>query len=513
VWVYVALMLSRRLALAALVAITLLAGGMRCWQARESLWLDELHTGWCAVGNFSDVLPRATAGNQSPLFFWLEWLLVRAFGPSELALRLPSLLAGTLLGVALYAALVRWTALPWFGVLAAWLVAVDPRQIFYATEARPYALVQLLAVLHVMLMVELIQRPTLPRRVLFVAGAVLLFHVHYTAGLLFVAELVAYVLWRMIQREPLPYDGKSLAVDLFFVATFCLPAISNMQAIYGRRANWTAFVSQLPATEILNTWPAAWSAVLVIVFADLYVRQGIRETDREVPPLVVLVWAIVPVALAWLLTTTDAARLLFPRYVIVSAPAATLLVVLCLRMVPDRSLQMVVGIGLAAFALRSSGIVEQYRLDGRFIADRRDDWRGAIAFFNELEGHDLHPILVRTGLIEADELTGPHSRELADYCLFPVTSIYPIDAERRRLNPLPRTRSGKLDIESIEQIRASGGAWLIVRGRPDTAARIERELLESLSGPPSQDGRPAGRWTLVQSQSLGIVHIVLLRPP
>src|SRR5688500_20002269 len=86
--------MQSRLALTAIVAIIGLGAVLRLWQARESLWLDELHTAWCALGTPSQITPRAMAGNQSPLFFWLEWLLVRALGASELVLRLPSLVAG-----------------------------------------------------------------------------------------------------------------------------------------------------------------------------------------------------------------------------------------------------------------------------------------------------------------------------------------------------------------------------------------------------------------------------------
>jgi mannosyltransferase len=513
-------MLSRRLALAALVAITLVSGGMRLWQSRESLWLDELHTGWCAVGSFAEVVPRALAGNQSPLFFWLEWLLVQLLGPSEFALRLPSLIAGTLLGVALYAAMVRWTGEPWLGVLAAWLVAVDPRQIFYATEARPYALVQLLAVLHVMLLVELIQRPSLLRRTLFVAGAVLLFHLHYTAGLLLAAELAVYLLWRSIHQEPLLYGGKSLTLDLFFIAAFCVPALGNLQAIYGRRTNWAAFVTQQPATEILDIWPAGWAALLALIFADRLViprKAGgsLRSTPAtpasELPPLAVLLWLLVPLAIAWFLTATDTARLLFRRYVVVSASAATLLTVLCLRMVPFRSLQVVLGIGIAAFGLRSSFLVEQYRLDRRFIADRPDDWRGAIAHFNAAPNHDRYPVLVRSWLIEADGLHSAPSRELVDYCLYPVHSLYAIDAARSRLIPLPRSNAGQIDADTVRQIREAGGAWLILGGRAELADRIERELVARVAGRPPNVARQQRTWSLADRRQFGNVRIALLR--
>src|SRR5262245_22942566 len=88
---------NSRWPLVAASTLTLFAAALRLWHARESLWLDELHTAWCALGSLDEVVPRAAIGNQSPLFFWIEWLLVRIFGPSELMLRLSSLVAGSLL--------------------------------------------------------------------------------------------------------------------------------------------------------------------------------------------------------------------------------------------------------------------------------------------------------------------------------------------------------------------------------------------------------------------------------
>src|SRR6266481_2720634 len=144
--------------LAAAILISLAATILRLWQARESLWLDELHTAWCAEGWLGEVAQRATIGNQSPLYFWLQWLLIRLIGPSELALRLPSIFAGSLLPLAVYLLAARWTS-GGVGLLSAALIAIDPQSIFYATEARPYALVQLLAVAHIGITIELFTRP------------------------------------------------------------------------------------------------------------------------------------------------------------------------------------------------------------------------------------------------------------------------------------------------------------------------------------------------------------------
>jgi hypothetical protein len=505
-------MTSARLAFATLVLITCASAAIRLWQARESLWLDELHTAWCATGPLIEVAPRAAIGNQSPLFFWLEWLLVQLLGPSELTLRLPSIVAGTLLGVALYVVAQRWTGQPWLGVLAAWLVvfepkqlfnAAEPRHLFFTTEARPYALIELLAVIHVALFLELLARPTLVRRTLFVLGGVLLFHLHYTAILLVPAELALYVLFRATCPPPDAYGGRFLALDLFLLLAFCLPAFGHLQGMFARRGNWSVFVPQQPATAILTLWPASFAAAIVLPNVDWFIRRS-AAPKRELAPLAVLLWALVPVSLAWLATATDTARLLFPRYVVASAPAATLLAVMCLRLLPWKSLQVVVGIGIALFALRTSGVIEQFHVDGRFIADRRGDWRAAIRHFNEQPGHDSYPVLVHTGLIESDALRSSHDRRLADYCLFPVTSLYPIDAERDRLIPLPRTNAGRLEPAVRQRIETSGGAWLIASGKQGSGFRKGSGFRVQGSGQDTQ-------WHVASARSFGTLHVIELR--
>jgi hypothetical protein len=468
-----------------------------------------------------EVASRAAIGNQSPLLFWLEWLLVQILGPSELTLRLPSIVAGTLLPGALYFLACRWTGQPWLGVLAAWLVVFEPRQLFnsaearhfyFATEARPYALIELLAVAHVALFVELLERPTFLRRLLFVAGGVLLFHLHYTTILLIPAEIVLYLLYRATRPEASAYRGRTLALDLFLLIAFCLPALGNLQEIFARRSNWEAFVGQPPATAILTLWTGGVAAVLALVNMDAFVRR-IAISRRELPVLALLLWAIVPLAITWLATATDTARLLFPRYVVATAPAATLLAAICVRLAPSKSLQIILGIGIAAFALRSSYMAEQFCQDGRFIADRRSDWRSAIAHFNAHPDHDQHPVLVATALIEADGLRAVHDRALADYCLYPVTSLYPIDAERVRLVPLPRTSAGRLDPDVRERIRRSGGAWLIVGRSPEAAHAIERQILRIVDSPRSKVESQNDRWSVSSRTSCGTVHVLLIERP
>jgi hypothetical protein len=149
--------------------------------------------------------------------------------------------------------------------------------------------------------------------------------------------------------------------------------------------------------------------------------------------------------------------------------------------------------------MRTGGLIEQFQQDGRFIADRRGDWRGAIAHFNAQPEHDRYPVLVHTRLIESDALRDKHDRRLEEYCLFPVTSLYPIDAARERLVPLPRTTPGRLEPAVRQRIEDNGGAWVIVSGQGS-------EFRVQGSG---QDTR--SRWRIVYERSFGTVHVIQLR--
>ena len=109
-----------------LLLIMVSAAALRVHDVGQSLWLDELHTGWVVIDGFSHLAERAAMGNYGPLYFYLTWMSVQALGANELALRLPSLLASVALIPAIYLAVRSWCRSTEAALLAATLVAVDP---------------------------------------------------------------------------------------------------------------------------------------------------------------------------------------------------------------------------------------------------------------------------------------------------------------------------------------------------------------------------------------------------
>ncbi|MDX1946082.1 MAG: glycosyltransferase family 39 protein [Pirellulaceae bacterium] len=490
----------------ALAAICLVGAGLRLWQAGESLWIDELHTAWCALGELREVAPRAALGNQSPLFFWLEWLLVRLLGPSEFTVRLPSLVAGSLLPLALFGLVVRWTKSPWLGVLSAALCAIDRFQIFYATEARPYTLIELLAVVHIGIVAELATSPASRKlRIAFILGAALLFYLHYTAALLVVAEVVYLVCTAIAapgERSPRWRIGM-LALDLALVGLLILPAASNLLAIYARRDNWAAFVEQRSVWTIFTHLPWGWACVMFI--AGVVAHRWLRRTALPQPALLAVLWLLVPVSLAWFFTATDAARLYFPRYLVASAPAAIVLICLTLHLIPWPRIQVASASLLLVYALVSSQIIEQLRWDGRVIGDRNEDWRGAIAYLNQQFEADPHPVLLSSGLIEANHWIDSFASDQRDYCLYPLRSLYPVTKDAAP-SLLPRDESL---INRIDDLLDKHKTIYVVR-RGIAYALLENGMYESKI--PNRSW-PRVPWRIEQVETFGSVQVVRLTTP
>jgi mannosyltransferase len=505
--------MASRGALVAAICISLVALLLRLWQARESLWLDELHTAWCATGDLHEVASRAMMGNQSPLFFWLEWMLGRALGPSELALRLPSILAGALLPLVLYCLASRFLSWP-VGLVAAALVSIDASFLFYGTEARPYALVHLLAVIHIWLTAEQLRRSNAIVRVAWVAVGAVLIHVHYTAALLIPAEIAFVAVAK--SRCSLRLTGRIPAtlLDLSILAALCLPAMANVLAIYGRRVNWNSFITQQPPWRIFDWWWYAWA--LPLIAASLGARFLLRRTNDETDSscngrswflALVVCWLLVPASIAWMTTQLDIARIFFPRYLVVCAPAAVLLMAAVIDFAPRIWFKAFIALTLIGIAIWLGGVIDQARHSGRLIGDRTENWRDAIAWLNEQLPVRHYPVLVASGLIEADALREEHPLLLDDYCLAPVTSLYPLAAHRADLIPLPYRDPGRLESAARNTVVNRRGVWLVVRGSKEIGLAVAHRMISQIESDAS-DNTPSS--VIRAHESFGTVQIVLI---
>jgi mannosyltransferase len=182
-----------------LAALLLLAAGLRLSTLDlQSFWYDEaftpvrvLHAGLGAT-----LHSVVHTENSPPLWYLLAWVDVRLFGDGELALRLPSALAGiATVGVAW--AIGRELAGERCALACAALVAVNPLFVWYSQEARVYALFALTSAVAMLCCLRLWRQPSRGRVAAFaLSGSVALLS-HYFAAFL----LLGMAVWLLRDRR------------------------------------------------------------------------------------------------------------------------------------------------------------------------------------------------------------------------------------------------------------------------------------------------------------------------
>jgi len=452
-------------------------------------------------------------GNQSPAYFYLARLSAMVFGSSELSLRFTSLFAGMGLIIVAGITTYRWSGLREAGWLAASLVAFDHNMIFFSQEARPYALVQFVALCQLVAFWRLQIKPGTGLRVAVTGGWVVMFYLHYTSILLMAGQLLWWAVMQYWQRGRGNYRPAQVAFDVSVAVCLCLVSWSHLADIATRRAMWELFISQRPPWVALGwfQWDLYVLSGLALSLGPAIVHRYLSRERRAsyetvdppawlaVVPLLICWWAM-PALIAWSLTAGDVARIFFPRYLIGVAVAPMVCGGLCLTACPGRRTRIAVFLLMIGLAIWGNGLLAQYRHDGRLITDRRQDWRGAVAYVNANRNPQT-PVFVRSGLIEADLLRDDPSEQLREYCLLPVTSLYTIKPARG-VEPLPTSNTGRLTARVKTLINEYQGGWFVINVHPNAYESLRREVLNAF---------PNGALNIVRETSFGNVAVWQVR--
>ncbi len=130
-------------------AIILLALCLRWYRLDgQSLWADEGNSAALAMRNVTAITCDAARDIHPPLYYYLLHFWVRVFGNGEIALRSLSALMGTALALMTYL-LGRELFDRGVALIASFLAAISPFQIYYSQETRMYAPAALCAALAV----------------------------------------------------------------------------------------------------------------------------------------------------------------------------------------------------------------------------------------------------------------------------------------------------------------------------------------------------------------------------
>jgi mannosyltransferase len=229
-----------------LAALTLLAAALRLSTLDlQSFWYDEAFTPVHVLHSSLSATLRAVAHteNSPPLWYLLEWADSRVLGTGEVALRLPSALAG-IATVPVAWAIGRELAGRRAALLCAAIVAVNPLFVWYSQEARVYGLFVLTATVAMLCFLRADREPTPARMAAFALSGAVALVTHYFALFMLIPMVLLLAREPLRRRRVLPATAALVLVGVALV-----PLISE-QGGHG-----TQWIGRWPLSQRLQAIP------------------------------------------------------------------------------------------------------------------------------------------------------------------------------------------------------------------------------------------------------------------
>ena len=509
-------------------ALVLAAGCWIRWKIAtgELLWLDELHTGWVVGGSFEQALTRSAQGNQAPLFFGLVWSAVQWLGSSELSLRLVSLLAALLAMVMAARFVWQQTKSIAAATLTLTLIAVDDNFIWYATEARPYALLHLASVVQATCFWRSLQRwrknssdqTAVSNHWLGTIGLLLsswlVVYTHYTGVFLLAAE-VLLLLPLLLCRYLTGNTTKEIIVTIVLFTVGCLPLLLQMNQAFGKPSDWSlvAKLNQFQAEQAVNgiRWfgiPLVAVGISTVIALFLGGRSPV-VANQTVPwlnagwvswiavwfliPLLIITWLHfygIPIALSRYLSVGLIAGPIFAGALVGISSARSRWISIPLILLASVYAhwygQIQLGTTLPRLQL-SYQVIGSITGQGQLPLLRAENWRAPIEVVNNRPDKAKWPLFLFGAVIEDANALADTDPDFQAYLQFPVQSLYAVDDTGRVVFAGPTMQQQHFDDRHLNEIVEQSGAWVLVRHRPQITQEIgnelERRIREQLGDP------------------------------
>ena len=281
-----------------------------------------------------------------PLMNVITWLL-RVFGSNEWMVRLPAAIAGGLSVFAIYL-LGSKLAGARVGLVAALLMAISPREVWYGQEARPYTILLLLATLQMLFAYRAAVQGRKLDWLWFALSTLVSLYTHYLAlattaaalafiGLILAADLAdSGTRARRQANAEVPAPTRQVAlkiglalVSLVVVVLGYLPWLPYLGDFLGRgRFGFGRFEADHVASladvkPILDYWDMS-GLILTLVGIGVVTVAIMMAGGRWKEGALILIWAGLPLAAFWF-RLQGAIVTVWPRYFVFLHPAVLLL--------------------------------------------------------------------------------------------------------------------------------------------------------------------------------------------
>ena len=460
----------------------------------SSLWTDEFATYWISnAPSLSECISRAApTQGQSPFYYILEWVILRILPHTENSMRLLSILTSTISIYLIYEIASLFfnpttmqlrqdygeednattspsrsnydgatsqipLSLP--ASFASLLFAFDTTQIYYAQEARPYALAIMFSLLSQLFFMKLLRKQSTYNTTFYIIFSALIIYTHYIFGTMLLIQNIWVFITLLQNRKEAKNSPISLASWCniqFILIGVLLPLMIHLVPIIRHSSKW----SWIKPGGLLNTFAVFWTLfnpyiiamflILFILFTlynfdSKYVLKNLKHGNLYY----LLIWLITPPLFVYFASQMLDTSLLDSRYMLLSLIPAYLLAAYCLNSLKIQQAKLFL-ISLILFAYLGGILLPSLKKNGRFSNRITHNWRGAIAYLNKnLKPNDV--IVMRSGFVKENWLPETGKSIIREYVKAPLNSFYFNPAIFRKPQlPKKSTPSAKQNCHKID---------------------------------------------------------------
>ena len=407
-------------ALAVLVSISL-------WfiAIRAPLWLDETGSYWQIAKGFWQI-PSRQGGLSFPAYSCVLWFFTKILGTSEIALRVPSILA--MLGAAylLYRA-ARELFDQDVAFITTVLFCVHPVIIFAAIDVRPYAFAALAINAAIFALVRLRQSDSNWLAAALGVAAAFIVYFHFLFAVILPVLLVCLLALALGLGKT---SWRQVGIALAAFAVAILPVIPGLLYMFRTRG---AHVFDVPPGMGELGWTLAPGWMVYILAATALAATATRRfnLERRVDSWRVLLCAsvgLVPILVLYGVSVWTPLHIFVYRHRVVAIPGIALYWALMMSRVDSRAIRVafcVAVVGTTAYQYLSSPL---YRLHAY-------SWKYALEFAEKNASADHAPMLICSDFPEADHELMP-TENAKESALLAQLSYYKVSGP---VIALPRT--------------------------------------------------------------------------
>jgi 4-amino-4-deoxy-L-arabinose transferase-like glycosyltransferase len=410
---------------------------------RSPLWLDETGSYWVIKDGFGPIWSRHAL--EFPAYYYVLGLLTKILGTSEIALRVPSVLAMMGAVYLLYRA-ARELFNREIAIVAVLIFCLNPIVIFTSIDARPYAFAVLATNAGILIALRMRSNNSNWIAALWGLTSACIVYFHYLFAAILPALVICFFAAKKSNRK-IAWRQFGVAAAVFVLAS--LPMIPGLRSLFHTRASHVVGMPpklhDLVLTLAPGWLPFAFIAIglVSLILAALRTApdesgnagKSLASMDRR-RVLQCLSLALIPVLLLYGISKGTSMQLFIMRYRLVAVPGIALCWAFLVSLFPSRTARLAMCLGLVA------GTSFTY-LHTPFLREHDPTWKYALTIAEKNASADGASVLMYSPFVEGNWLAEPiqnpkESRFFAPLFYYkvsvPVVAMpYSLNAESVRL--------------------------------------------------------------------------------